>query len=556
MSEWKVLEKGEFFEERYQIETVLGVGGFAHVYRARQVDLDREVAIKVLRPPPRAHGGDDEKVRTWIERFRREAKVISKLRDPHTITMYDYGHTDSEMSYMVFEFVSGRSLDVLLAKSGAMGPERVASILQQSLQSIREAHSLGILHRDLKPANLLLYKHMDRDDRIKVLDFGIAKPMREADAMTNADLTQDGSILGTPRYMAPEQLKGEDVGPSSDLYSLGLVSYELLTGKKAVAGDTTMTVISRQLSPQPIELPRTVDVPAGLRSIINGMLAKDLEQRYGDAAEVLEDLRRWDADEAVRDTDDTNVVDVTPPTIPPEAINPVPVEPPAVPSRDGVPRQKLIAAVSAATVVVVGGILVFILFLTDDSSKEELSATDTIAEETDLADAEQTGAPHLVEESDEAPAEQIRIITVPSGAQVKVDGEEIGVSPAGYRVDDTKFPLTVTATHGEGYRGSVTVEELQSEIELSLERPSTASGAVVNDSEREATTTESESSASSEQPDPTSDAERREEAAPEEIQREEATPQDDDETVIQDETASDPPPDDTPSSQSPFIPLD
>ncbi len=566
MSEWKVLEEGEIFEERYQIESVLGVGGFAHVYRARQVDLDREVALKILRPPPAAHGGDSEKINTWMERFRREAKVISRLRDPHTITMYDYGNTDRGMSYMVFEFVSGRSLDLLLAEQGAMPPQRVASILEQALQSIREAHSLGILHRDLKPANLLLYEHMDRDDRVKVLDFGIAKPMREADAMTNADLTTDGSILGTPRYMAPEQLKGENVGPASDIYSLGLVGYELLTGKKAVSGDTTMTVISQQLSPDPIELPRSIDVPAGLRSIINGMLSKAQDRRYSDAADVLTALKQWDADEAIRESDATVATDVTPPMIPQEHIEPLEAlessgEPAAAPAT----RRSTIAAASAAAVVVLGGVLFFIFAITGDSSADDPSATNTSAQaETATAnsnDSENSGEDPPPEIGDDRKTDGLRILTIPSGAQIKVDGEEIGASPAKFDMDASALPLTITAVHDDGYRGSLSVEETTPEVEIRLEPSTTSTGRTEPDpaSDDSATRTDPAPPSGPADPAPTDEPVRQDpDPAPPEDPPEVTAPDEPttppDHSATQQEDPPEAPPEQRPSN--PFIPLD
>ncbi len=304
--EWTALEPGTVFEGRYRIEELLGVGGFARVFRATQVDLGRTVAIKVLKPVRmEADGTVDSdlkrsEVEGWMQRFRREAKVISRLRDPCTITMYDYGHTDSGMSYMVFEYISGQSLEEVMEEQGAMEPERVVSILRQCLSSIEEAHSKGILHRDLKPANLMLYEHVGRRDRVKVLDFGIAKPSQDTPDFTRLDLTKDGKVVGTPRYMSPEQLRGGEIGPPADIYCLGLVGYELVTGEKAVSGESMVNIIRQQLASEPILIHSSAELPLGLRSAIHCMVAKDPKRRYQTAREVLSALEQWDEDRDLR----------------------------------------------------------------------------------------------------------------------------------------------------------------------------------------------------------------------------------------------------------------
>ncbi len=293
---WRPLKAGEIFEGRYRIEAALGSGGFSYVYRATQLELGRQVALKVLRPFLQTSGMDDKEREQgryeWVERFRREAQIVSRLRDPHTITMYEYGQTATGISFMAFEYINGSSLSVIIRQESPIAPERLGKILRQCLLSLQEAHSLGMLHRDIKPANILLFEHLGRPDQIKVLDFGIAKALSNDDGFV-PELTQVGTILGTPRYMSPEQLRGDTVTPASDLYSLALVAYELLTGDKAIGDSNTVSVISSQLSSDPILLPEHLDVPYGLATIIHHMLAKDPAARYQDAAEVLEDLDNW-----------------------------------------------------------------------------------------------------------------------------------------------------------------------------------------------------------------------------------------------------------------------
>lgn len=285
-------EPGDIFEERYRIDSLLGAGGFAHVYLATQQDLGRQVAIKVIKKLATEREGDQ----TAIERFRREAKLIARLRDPHTISLHDFGETDAGQPYMVTEYVAGESLDETLRREHVLAPARVVAILRQVLSSLEEAHEMGVLHRDIKPANILIYEHLRKKDQVKVLDFGIAKPMGQEDGLTKSDLTQAGFIVGTPRYMAPEYLKGEQVTPAADIYSLGLLGYELLVGKKAIEGETSMTIIAKQVSPDKVELPPALKVPRKLRQVIERMVAKGLDERFASAEQVLVALEDWDAD--------------------------------------------------------------------------------------------------------------------------------------------------------------------------------------------------------------------------------------------------------------------
>ncbi len=283
---------GELFEDRYRIESVIGRGGFAEIYLAEQVDLSRQVALKILNPRLRndeTHGAAVE------ERFRREAKLVAALRDPHTITMHDYGHTDDGLLYMVFEYIDGLSLSELVREEGPIAPRRVVKILRQCLMSLQEAHALGVLHRDIKPPNIMLYEHVGRPDQVKVLDFGIAKSVLGTDdGATAHDLTQAGMIVGTPRYMAPEQLRGQAMGPSTDLYSLALVVYELLCGHKAIVADSVVNIITEQVSGTPIKLPPALGLPSDFVGVVNTMLAKQPQLRFQSAGEVLEALDRVD----------------------------------------------------------------------------------------------------------------------------------------------------------------------------------------------------------------------------------------------------------------------
>lgn len=278
-------KSGELFEGRYRVGPMIGAGGFARVYKAHQEDLGREVALKLLTP---GEGGDyDGKL---VERFNQEARVVSRLRDPHTITMFDYGRTTSGLLYMVFEYVNGVSLSKLISTQAPLAPERAVKLLRQVLSSLEEAHALGMLHRDIKPGNIMVFEHVGRPDQVKLLDFGIAKM---TGTTMKADLTADGALIGTPRYMSPEQIRGDELSAQSDIYSLGLVAYELLMGRKAIESNSSVTIIGQQLDPNSFVLPPMTSVPDGLRRIVNKMMAKDRKQRFNTCTEVLTALENW-----------------------------------------------------------------------------------------------------------------------------------------------------------------------------------------------------------------------------------------------------------------------
>jgi serine/threonine protein kinase len=280
---------GEILEGRYRIERLIASGGQANVYRGTHLVLDRPVAIKHLRASssPEVHA-------RMTKRFEQEARLISSLRDPHTITLYDFGSMADGSLFMIFEYIDGMSLKELLETEGKLAPHRVAKILRQTLSSLQEAHSFGVLHRDIKPANIMLYEHANRPDQVKLLDFGIAKIVRDSDAFSHESLTGANSLVGTPRYIAPEAYQeGSELTTSSDIYSLGLVAYELLTGEPAIKGATPVDVFRSHLTLEDLQLPRSIPLSQGLRSIIERMLLKEQFARYQTAEQILSDMHRW-----------------------------------------------------------------------------------------------------------------------------------------------------------------------------------------------------------------------------------------------------------------------
>ena len=266
---------------RYQVESRLGEGAMADVYRAYDPDIGRAVAIKVLKPDY----ARDPAIGT---RFLREARAAGALSHANIATIFDVGEADG-VAYIAMEVVDGQPLDVALRQQGRMSCERVLALGQQLASALGYAHRAGVVHRDVKPSNILL----SADGKTaKLLDFGVAR-IGDIDADRQAGRTQAGTLIGTPRYMSPEQALGLPVDHRADLFSLGVVLYEMITGKVAFPG-TALATLAIQIAQEKVEpIDRsTQDCPPGLRSIIDRLLAKKPEQRFADGGELAAALGR------------------------------------------------------------------------------------------------------------------------------------------------------------------------------------------------------------------------------------------------------------------------
>src|ERR671932_218423 len=260
------------FDGRYRILRKLGSGGMANVYLAEDEDLGRRVAIKIMSD---RYADDD----TFSERFRREAKAAAALSHPNIVSIYDRGQANGT-PYIAMEVIEGRSLKELVLSRGPLPVDQAVDFTKQILAALRFAHRNGIIHRDIKPHNILV----GSENRLKVTDFGIAR----AGA---SQMTEVGSIMGTAQYLSPEQAKGTPVDQRSDIYSLGIVLYELLTGEVPFKGDTPVEIAMRHLStvPEPPSAKRA-DVPHDLDLVVMRALAKDPGDRYTSAEEMDADL--------------------------------------------------------------------------------------------------------------------------------------------------------------------------------------------------------------------------------------------------------------------------
>lgn len=304
------LRAGQVFADKYEIVSTIARGPLSSIYRAIQRDVDREVALKLLAIPQANNLQVEVSVAEMRKRFLREAKLVSKLRQPTTITMFDYGQTAEGQLFMVLEYVEGASLAALLNSGSKFSAERTVKVVSQVLESLEEAHGLGILHRDIKPANMMVYAHLGQDDLIKLLDFGLAKLTRRQGA-DDEDLTRTGTVVGTIRYMSPEQMTGRTLTPACDLYALGLVTYELLTGEHPIPDVALAEVYRLQTRGPSFTLPASLAVPPALRRVVHKMLVKDLDQRYGSAAEARRDLLAAMADLSAWSSHDITDADET-----------------------------------------------------------------------------------------------------------------------------------------------------------------------------------------------------------------------------------------------------
>lgn len=265
---------GKVIDGRYEILQRVGEGGMGVVYRARQVSIDRVIAIKMLNKQMAADPN-------WVERFYNEARACSRLQHPNTIRMFDFGQTREGALFMTMEFLDGHSLRHAIAAGAPMAPARVLKILIQCCASLAEAHSLKIIHRDMKPDNVFLLNLAGSPDFVKVLDFSVAKLMQASRLKTQA-----GVVFGTPQYMSPEQGRGLPLDQRSDLYGLGILAYEMLTGNVPFDNANPMTVLQMHLMNPIPDLPG--NVPPAMRNVVMRALAKEPDQRYQGAQEMMQ----------------------------------------------------------------------------------------------------------------------------------------------------------------------------------------------------------------------------------------------------------------------------
>jgi eukaryotic-like serine/threonine-protein kinase len=279
----------EVIADRYELEELVGTGGMSSVYKARDRLLERNVALKVLHP----HYSDDAE---YVERFRREARSVAQLSHPHIVTVIDRGE-DGGQQFIVFEFIDGENLKQLIGRIGPLPVRRAVELALEIADALAFAHDHDLVHRDVKPQNVLLTP----DGDAKVTDFGIARSLD-----VEQGVTQTGTVLGTSNYLSPEQASGKPVTPATDVYSLGVVLFELLTGEVPFPGENFVAVAMKHINEPPPDLTeKRPDVPLRLVAAVERALEKDPSRRFQSMGEFASELQQCLAEMASADEERT-----------------------------------------------------------------------------------------------------------------------------------------------------------------------------------------------------------------------------------------------------------
>ncbi len=471
---------GRVINDRFRILSLIARGGMGRVYRAEQAPLGREVALKVLNPN---YSGDADP--EFHKRFFLEASTCSKLTHPNTVTIFDYGRTDDDVYYIAMELLEGRTLHRALRDEGPFAPGRAMHIARQVCRSLREAHGLGVIHRDLKPANVYLVKHGDESDFVKVLDFGLVKHLGD----TGEDLTQTGLFMGSPKYMSPEQIRGEKVDGRADIYALGVILYEMLTGKVPFDRPNSVNILMAHVHEAPPSFRETnphVLVTPDLERLVLEAMAKRPEDRFASMDEMLAALKQNAADGGLSlsrslDLHTTGEFAALTGHHAPVVIRGAPSSGAAVdPLGDEPERKKApIALIAGVAVALMIGIGVAIAVVSGAEEAPE-TATPTPPSTTEPgattpeSGRRETSPPRTTEHATPTSTAMVTLRSTPPGATVRIGDRELGQTPASIEwtgADAERGRQVTFLFHLDGHRDYtvtrvITGDRLEVEAEL------------------------------------------------------------------------------------------
>jgi serine/threonine-protein kinase len=441
---------GRTIAGRFTILSRIGVGGMGTVYRAEQASMGRMVAVKILKATL-------NRETDTVTRFHREAKATSLLQHPNTVTVFDFGQTKDGMLYLVMELLEGELLTKVLEKKGALPLDHAVRIARQILGSLGEAHEQGIIHRDLKPDNVYVTRLTDGSEHIKVLDFGIAKVF-QSEMRIDALETQAGIVFGTPRYMSPEQAQSKPLDGRSDLYTVGVLLYQMVTGQPPFPDEDAVVVMARHIKTRPLlpsELRADLSIPQAVDDVLARSLEKDPARRPQTAQEFAAALEGCTAQIALP-----------------------PSQRPTYSRRPRAARAPIFAAAGAAALLVAGAGL-FAL-----GNREERTAVPPalVAAEASLPAASPAEPPPVR-------FARIRIDTTPPDAEVRREGVLLGSSPIESMETMSERSVLFTITR-EGYaeeeRRVVPTTDMVLSVQLAPVGPGARGGAAHGGSPGEA----------------------------------------------------------------------